>query len=160
MIGQGESNYHFRSAANVIYKWRNFACFLLCLYLILQGAMIMILLDTTRALTITTALIPTYVLIFALLLAFPLFLVIARVKVFTCDNFSAWIVLLAVALFTCLGIAELEQPSLGYFVVFMPPIALLIVMAFVYIIRSCIEIKNTANDVEIFVQEGVSHDLS
>lgn len=120
----------------------------------------MLFMDTNTALTITTTLIPTYILIYGLLLLFPIFFWLARLKVFTCDNISAWIVILALALFTSLGIADLEKPSLGYFVTFMPPVALLIVMAIVYVIRFAVELPKNATEFDRMGEMEGSHDLT
>lgn len=135
MESSDELSYEFRSIIKTCYKWRAFIGFMICLYLILQGGMIMVYEDDNSLLTITQALWPTYILIFSLLILFPLFLWFKGVTILTCDNISVWLIILAISLFTCLGIGKLEHPDLSFFAVYMPPIAIIILLTVAYLFR-------------------------
>lgn len=121
-----------RALVDTLYRWRNVFCAGFCVYLLLQGGMIMVFSDSRSLLTLTTALIPTYVFVMSMIFLFPLLLIFSNVRIFTCDNFAIFLLILAAVLYTALGIASLEHANVNYFELYLPPMALVFVVGTYY----------------------------
>lgn len=145
----------------IMYTWRNFFCFLICIYLLAQSATFMVLLSGVHHISIVTALIPTYIYIFGVFFVFPVSLLATKnIKTFSLDNIAAFIVIIGLVLFTALGIYTLDTGHLGYLPLFLPSAIIFFLMAAYYICKfAAYDIPRIKKQEELKSLAKISHDF-